>query len=275
MMDASLTRIVINFPALNIMSRAALKASKKLLRDFGEVEQLQVSRKGPGDFVSAADHRAETIIREELEKARKGCHFLLEESGAIEGGHSSNTRWIVDPLDGTTNFLHGLPHFCISIALEEHGEVIAGLTYDPILDEMFYAAKNMGAFLNERRIKTSLREKLPELLVATSRPHPQSDSSKHYEHEINRMHMLTMQVAAGRRMGSAALDLCYTAMGRFDLYVGIDLSPWDTAAGFIIAREAGAMATDLKGGDEFFENRTILVANEKLHQPILEFFKKP
>ncbi|MBA4117550.1 MAG: inositol monophosphatase [Candidatus Puniceispirillum sp.] len=255
------------------MARAALKAARKLVRDFGEVENLQVSRKGPGDFVTAADLRAEKILREELEKAKEGAGFLLEESGEVPAQPGMG-RWIIDPLDGTTNFMHGVPHFAISMAYEERGQVIAGLIYNPITDEMYYAAKGMGAYLNDRRLRVSARERLPDCLMAASRPHAQAEGSKSFAAELHKVAVVSSQVAGLRRMGSATLDLCYLAAGRYDLYVGLDLSPWDMAAGLLIAREAGAVVTDIYGKDDIFQTRSIVVANERVHTTTMALMKK-
>lgn len=272
-MSEHLPRLSIQFPLVTMMARAALKASRKLVRDFGEVENLQVSRKGPGDFVTAADLRAEKILRAELEKAKEGAGFLLEESGEVPAAPGLG-RWIIDPLDGTTNFMHGVPHFAISMAYEERGQVIAGLIYNPISDEMYYAAKGMGAYLNDRRLRVSARERLPDCLMATSRPHAQAAGSKAFASELHKVAVVSSQVAGLRRTGSATLDLCYLAAGRYDLYVGLDLSPWDMAAGLLIAREAGAVVTDIAGKDEIFETRSILVANERIHTATMALMKK-
>lgn len=264
MVDVALPRLAIQFPLLNIMSRAVIKASRKLVRDFGEVEQLQVSRKGPGDFVTTADLRAEKTLREELSKAKEGAGFLMEESGEI-AGEPGMGRWIIDPLDGTTNFLHGMPHFAISLAYEERDQIVAGLIYDPILDEMFYAVRGMGAYLNERRLRVSARERLNDVLMATSRPHAQSEGTKTFAHELHKTAVLSSQVAGVRRMGSATLDMCYAAAGRYDLYVGLDLCPWDLAAGMLIAKEAGAVVTDIYGKDQIIKSKSVMIANERIH----------
>jgi myo-inositol-1(or 4)-monophosphatase len=264
MVDVALPRLAIQFPLLNIMSRAVIKASRKLVRDFGEVEQLQVSRKGPGDFVTTADLRAEKTLREELSKAKEGAGFLMEESGEV-AGEPGMGRWIIDPLDGTTNFLHGMPHFAISLAYEERDQIVAGLIYDPILDEMFYAVRGMGAYLNERRLRVSARERLNDALMATSRPHAQSEGTKIFAHELHKTAVLSSQVAGVRRMGSATLDMCYAAAGRYDLYVGLDLCPWDLAAGMLIAKEAGAVVTDIYGKDQIIKSKSVMIANERIH----------
>ena len=244
----------------NVMSAAALKAARGLKRDFGEVEQLQVSVKGPGDFVSTADFKAEKTLRVELEKARPGFGFLMEESGASparDGRH----RWIVDPLDGTTNFLHGIPHWAISIGLERDGEIVAGLVYHPITDEMFWAEKGAGAYLNDRRLRVSARRKLEESLIGTGIPF-----SGHGDHErYLRTLGAVMGITTGaRRMGAASLDLAYVAAGRFDGYWEFGLKPWDMAAGLILVREAGGTIGGLTEGEPFATG-DILAANGALY----------
>ena len=197
---------------LNVMTRAVDKAARALKRDFGEVEQLQVSTKGPSDFVSNADLKAERILREELAKARPGYAFLAEESGATAGSDSEH-RWIIDPLDGTTNFLHGLPHFAISVALERAGELVAGVVYDPIKDEMFLAEKGGGAFLNDRRLRVSARKNLGESLLATGIPFRGHGGTEDFKRQLD----FAMNETAGvRRLGAAALDLAYVAAGRYE-----------------------------------------------------------
>ena len=230
---------------LNVMVGAATKAARGLKRDFGEVENLQVSRKGPADFVSAADRRAEEIIRAELEKARPGYGFLMEESGETRGGDPQH-RWIVDPLDGTTNFLHGIPLFAISIALERQGKLSAGLVYNPISDELFTAERGGGAFLNDRRLRVAARSHLADAVIATGMPFMGRGDQAVYLKELA---ALMPDVAGIRRFGAAALDLAWVAAGRFDGFWERGLSPWDVAAGLLILREAGGFATDLDGGE--------------------------
>jgi myo-inositol-1(or 4)-monophosphatase len=228
------------------MTRAAYKAARRLVRDFGEVEKLQVSRKGPGDFVSNADRQAEKTLYEELSKARPGYSFLMEESGKIAGDDPDN-RWIVDPLDGTTNFLHGIPHFAISIGLERKGQLIAGVVYDPIQDEMFAAEKGVGAFLNNTRIRVSSRRDLGDALVATGfklRNCKTADSAKDALQGIMRV---GPHVSNIRNQGATSLDLAYVAAGRFDGAWLNHFRLWDIAAAIVIIREAGGIATDLKG----------------------------
>ena len=242
---------------VHVMVQAAQKAARNLVRDFGEIEQLQVSRKGPGDFVSAADRRAEQVIRRELQKARPTFGFLMEESGTI-AGEDERRRWIVDPLDGTTNFLHGLPHFCISIALEENDEIIAGVIYDPLKDELFAAEKGVGAFMNDRRIRVSSRSDPALALVGTgiAGPSRAPDESNY----LAQLDAVAVRVAGVRRMGAAALDLAYVAAGRLDGFWEFGLKPWDLAAGIAILREAGGRVGRLEG-EPLFARGTFYAGN--------------
>ena len=247
----------------HVMSGAALKASRGLQRDFGEVEQLQVSVKGPGDFVSTADLKAEKTIRAELERARPGYGFLMEESGASRGGDGHH-RWIVDPLDGTTNFLHGIPHFAISIGLERDGEIIAGLVYQPIADQMYWAEKGAGAYLNDRRLRVSARRQLGDALIGTGIPFREHGDHRRYLAGL----AAVIGVTAGvRRMGVASLDLAYVAAGRFDGFWELGLKPWDIAAGMVLIREAGGSIGALSEG-EALESGDIVVANAHLYEPL-------
>ena len=256
--------------AINVMMRAADRAARGLKRDFGEVTNLQVSRKGPADFVSAADLRAEKILREELRKARPDYGLLMEESGAAVGKDSSGRRWIVDPLDGTTNFLHGLPHFAISVALEERGEVIAGLVYDPIKDERFFAERGSGAYLNDRRIRVSGRRGLPESLVATGIPFMGHGDRGLFKAELEEF----MRETAGvRRWGAASLDLAYVAAGRFEGFWETKLNAWDIAAGSLLVREAGGYVSDTRGRPLQLEEGTILAASDALHGSFVSLLK--
>jgi myo-inositol-1(or 4)-monophosphatase len=250
---------------INVMTRAADKAARRLKRDFGEVENLQVSKKGPADFVSAADLRAEQILREELGRARPGYGFLMEESGETKGDDGNERRWVVDPLDGTSNFLHGLPHFAISIALEERGEVVAGVIYDPFKDEMFTAERGTGAYLNNRRLRVSSRTRLDEALIATGAPYLGHGERAPFLEELD----LVLAATAGvRRWGAAALDLAYVAAGRFDGFWERGLSAWDTAAGIILVREAGGYVSEIDGRPFRGGGSSILAANDSLH-PVL------
>jgi myo-inositol-1(or 4)-monophosphatase len=249
---------------INVMARAADKAARGLKRDFGEVEQLQVSVKGPGEFVSNADLKAERVVREELRKARPGFGFLMEESGASPGSDKSH-RWIVDPLDGTTNFLHGIPHFAISIGLEQDGEIIAGLVFDPSKDEMFWAEKGAGAYLNDRRLRVSGRRQLDQALVATGLPFGERGDRAGYLLQLDAVMAATAGV---RRPGAAALDLAYVAAGRFEGFWEWGLAPWDVAAGMLLVREAGGYVSTVDGKGSALTGPSTLAANDHLHQPL-------
>jgi len=244
---------------INVMARAAEKAAKGLIRDFGEVEQLQPSRKGPADFVSAADLKAEKILRAELQKARPDFGFLLEESGEIAGRDKSH-RWIIDPLDGTTNFLHGLPFWAISIALERDGEIVAGMVYEPVRDEMFWAEKGGGAFINHQRLRVSGRRRLDEAVIATGMPFKGRGDVAAY---LPQLQAIMTETAGVRRFGAASLDLAYVAAGRFDGYWERGLNVWDIAAGAVLVREAGGVVTEPDGGD-FMKTGAILASNNAL-----------
>ena len=227
---------------LAVMLNAAQKAAKRLLRDFAEVEQLQVSVKGPGDFVSQADLRAEAILREELNRARPGCALLMEESGA-SGSEKWAWRWVVDPLDGTTNFLHGIPQWAISIGLEKRlpdggSDIVAGLIYAPAMDELFWAEKGGGAFLNDRRLRVSARRELKDAVFATGIPFAAASAAQRLAF-ARTLGLLMPQVAGIRRFGAAALDLAWVAAGRFDGFWELGLKPWDLTAGVLLVREAG------------------------------------
>ena len=254
---------------LNVMIKAAQRAGRSLKRDLGEVEQLQVSLKGPRNFVTAADRRAEEIVREELAKARPDYGFLGEEGGAHEGSDKTH-RWIVDPLDGTTNFLHGIPHFAISIALERNGAIVAGLVYNPANDDLFVAERGKGAFLNDQRLRVAGRQRLAEAVVACGLPHYGRGDLALGRSEI----AAAQQHFAGlRRFGAAALDLAWIAAGRFDAYWERDLSPWDMAAGVILIREAGGFVSDLDGHDAMLTKGHIAAGNETMHRELLKLLK--
>ena len=251
---------------ITVMTRAARKAAPRLRRDFGEVEQLQVSRKGPADFVSLADQRAEAAIVEELRTARPDWGMLLEEAGEI-AGNPDKPRWIVDPLDGTTNFLHGVPHFSISIAVEEKKpgggtEITQGLVYQPLTDETFWAEKGRGAWLNERRLRVSARKDLADCLIGTGIPHCGRGAPEEWAKIYN---AVGSQVAGIRRFGSAALDLAWVAAGRVDAYWERGLSPWDMAGGIALVREAGGFVSDFRGSDQGLAKGQVLAANDQLH----------
>src|SRR5712692_7787793 len=252
------------------MASAARKAARGLNRDFGEVEQLQVSVKGPSDFVSTADLHAERILKIELMRARPGYGLLMEESGATEGSDPHH-RWIVDPLDGTTNFLHGVPHFAISIALERDGEIVAGIVYEPTRDEMFWAEKGIGAYLNDRRLRVSARRQLGEALIGTGMPFGGRAERPGYLATLERVMAATCGV---RRLGAAALDLAYVAAGRYDGYWEFGLFPWDMAAGLLLVREAGGFVSDLAGGQNMMTGGGVLAANGHLHLPLAALLKE-
>jgi myo-inositol-1(or 4)-monophosphatase len=248
-------------PLLNVMSAAARKAARVLVRDFGEVEQLQVSRKGPADFVTIADTKSEKILRTELSKARPEFGLLLEEGGEIKGTDPQH-RWVVDPLDGTLNFLHGIPHFAISIALERAGEIVAGLIYDPLRDEMFFAEKGTGAFMNDRRLRVSGRTRLVDSLLATSIPF---HGRAHHPAYLQMLAAVVDTTAGVRRFGAAALDLAWVAAGRYDAFWETGLHPWDIAAGILIVREAGGYVSEVEGGHNMLQTGSVLAANDHLH----------
>src|SRR5580658_4500211 len=254
---------------LNVMIKAAHRAGRSLKRDLGEVEQLQVSVKGPGNFVTAADRRAEEIVYEELAKARPDYGFLGEEGGVREGSDKSH-RWIVDPLDGTTNFLHGIPHFAVSIALERNGAIVAGVTYNPANDELYTAERGKGAFLNDQRIRVAGRRKLADCVVACGLPHIGRG-----DHELSRAEMTEMQnrVAGLRRFGAASLDMAFVASGRLDGYWERNLQPWDMAAGQIIVREAGGTVSGLEGDDDPLKSGHVICGNEFVHAELVKILK--
>lgn len=258
-------------PNMNVMLRAAEKAAKSLLRDFGEVEQLQVSRKGPGDFVSAADRRAEDIIFNELQKARPDYGFLMEERGVVKGNDTEH-RFIIDPLDGTSNFLHGIPHWCISIGLEEKGEIIAGLIYAPVTDEMFRAEKGNGAFMRNKRLRVSGRNDLDSAMVATGAPSRKKEDQEQFIEEYKRIQALVPGI---RRMGAAALDMAYVAAGRCEIFWERNLKPWDIAAGQLIIKEAGGRVSDINSPSKSaLETGDVLATNAVLYNDFQKILKQ-
>jgi myo-inositol-1(or 4)-monophosphatase len=258
-------RIVSRSPNLNVMCHAAFNAARGLIRDYGEVEHLQVSRKGPGDFVSTADKKAEKSIYKDLKKARPTYGFIMEESGELPG--EEDYTWHVDPLDGTTNFLHAIPHFAISIGLQKGSEMIAGVIYDPIKDELFYAEKGGGAFLNERRLRVSARQSLTDALLVTGISLPSFDKKARSQFQSS-LECVMPYVTGVRRMGAASLDMAYVAAGRFEGYWENSISSWDVGAGIVLVREAGGYICDLNGGENPFETKSILATNQFLHQPL-------
>ena len=251
---------------ITVMIQAARKAARNVKRDYGEGDQLQVSHKGPADFVTAADIRTEKILTESLSNARPEYGFLSEELGEVKGT-DNNYRWIIDPIDGTTNFIHGIPHFAISIALEENGALIAGVIYEPINDQMFWAERGNGAWINDRRLRVSARKRMSESIFATGIPFLGRGDHKVFLRQIEAI----MAVSAGiRRFGSAALDLAYVAAGRFDGFWETNLKPWDIAAGILIVREAGGMVSGTKGREDMLATGCIVAANPYLHSELLE-----
>ncbi|MFZ5719811.1 MAG: inositol monophosphatase family protein [Pseudomonadota bacterium] len=250
---------------LKVMSDAARKAARGLNRDFGELAELQVAKKAPADFVSAADLKAEQVLFEALTKARPGYGFLGEERGMIEGTDKTHT-WIVDPLDGTTNFLHAIPHFAINIALQRDGAVVAAVTYNPVTNELFWAEKGKGCYVNDRRLRVAARQRLDEAVLATGIPF-----LGHGQHAkfLKELHQISQRVAGVRRFGSAALDLAWVAAGRFDGYWERDLKPWDLAAGVLLVTEAGGKVTDADGGEDVLSKGAAVAGNLDLHPQIL------
>tara|TARA_R110000782_G_scaffold78293_3_gene155867 strand:- start:54533 stop:55345 length:813 start_codon:yes stop_codon:yes gene_type:complete len=254
---------------LTVMERAARKAAPRLRRDFGEVEHLQVSRKGPADFVSIADKRAEQTLVEELQKARPDWGFLLEEGGEI-AGDPAKPRWIIDPLDGTTNFLHGIPHFAISIGVEEplangKREVTSGIIYQPITDESYWAEKNRGAWRHDQRLRVSARRDLGDALIATGIPFFGHGDIAQWTRIFG---AVAPSVAGIRRFGSAALDLAHVASGRYDGFWESGLQYWDVAAGILLVREAGGFVTDYRGGDQVVQRQEIIAGNDAIHSKL-------
>lgn len=247
---------------ITVMERACRKAAPRLRRDFGEVSQLQVSRKGPADFVSQADKAAEQTLVEALRQARPGFGFLLEEGGELPGEAPDSPRFIIDPLDGTSNFLHGIPHFAISIAVEHHGQILAALVYQPLTDESFWAERGRGAWLHNARLRVSGRRDLSEALIATGIPYKGHGDQPQFEKILNRV---IPQVAGVRRFGAASLDLAWVAAGRFDGFWEQGLEPWDVAAGLLLVREAGGFVSDFRGGERMIERAELVAGNDQLH----------
>ncbi len=251
------------------MAAAARKAGRALIRDFGEVEHLQVSLKGPANFVSAADKRAEEIIYAELSKARPTFGFLMEERGEVKGSDASH-KFVVDPLDGTTNFLHSIPLFAISIGLVKDGIPVAGVIYNPIFDEMYVAEKGQGAYLGQRRLRVAARKRLGEAVISCGIPHHERGDHERFRRELA---VLQKVVAGLRRTGAAAIDMAWVASGRFDAFWERDLSPWDLAAGIIIVQEAGGFVTDLDGGMDTLTKGSVVAGNHDIQSALLAAFK--
>jgi len=256
---------------MNVMTAAALKAGRGLKRDFGEVENLQVSVKGPGDFVTAADKRAEKTLFEELSRARPGYGFVMEEGGVVEGADKTHT-WHIDPLDGTTNFLHGLPIFAISIGLEREGQLVAGLVYNPATDDLFIAERGQGAWLNNTRLRVAARRNLADALITCGIP-PLNRAPGHARFQDELAHVMR-HAGNIRRLGSAALDLCFVAAGRCDAYWERGIMTWDMAAGIVLVREAGGFVTDADGGADMMASGTICCGNEFIHRRLLDILRE-
>jgi len=254
---------------INVMVNACRKASKNLIRDFGEVEKLQVSIKGPGDFVTMTDKKVEKILIDELQKARSNYSILSEEIGEIK--NDEEFKWIIDPIDGTSNFLHGIPHFGISVALEKNKEIICGIIFDPIKNEIFSTEKGNGSYLNNQRIRVSSRKKLEDCILFTGGPR---HASKNKEVTLEEYKKFSSKVFIPiRKMGSAALDMAYVAAGRCDGCWHRELHYWDIAAGILLVKEAGGFVTDFIGTDKYIENKTILAANSRINEAMIEVLK--
>ena len=251
------------------MVKACRKASKTVIRDFGEIENLQVSIKGPGDFVTNCDKKVEKILIDELLKARPSYSILSEEIGEINNDDSF--KWIIDPIDGTSNFLHGVPHFAISVGLEHNKEIICGIIYDPIKDEMFTAEKGNGSYLNNQRMRVSSRSKLEDCMIFTGGP---KRDAKNRELALKEYYKFSIKVLTPiRKLGSASLDMAYVAAGRCDGFLQRNLNYWDVAAGIILVKEAGGFVTDFNGENEYIQNKTILATNAKINEEMIEVLK--
>ena len=260
----------LNSPQINLIIKACMKASRSLIRDFGEIENLQVSTKGPGDFVTSADKRTEKILINELQKAHPDYGIITEETGII---NKSNTykRWVIDPIDGTMNFLNGIPQFAISIGYEEKGEIICGVIFNPIINEMFVAEKGNGAYLNNSRIRVSNKKKIKDALLVTGGPKGASKiKNKIFSEYIN----VSNNVSNVRKFGSAALDMAYVACGRFDGYWQRELNYWDIAAGIIILKEAGGFVNFFEEDSNNPLKKNIIAGNSYIHDQLLDLISK-
>ena len=255
---------------LNIMIKAAEKASKSIIRDFGEVEKLQVSKKGPYDFVTKTDKQVEKVLIEELSKIKKNYSFLSEEIGTIKNKDKENV-WIIDPIDGTTNFLHGIPHFAISLALENKNEIICGIVFDPIKNELFSAEKGNGSYLNNQRMRVSARKKLQDCIIFTGGPRQNHENKEMCMDEYKKFSSKVLIPI--RKMGSASLDMAYVAAGRCDGFWQRNLNYWDIAAGVLLVKEAGGYVTDFDGQDKYVENKTILANNSRISEEMIKVLK--
>jgi len=256
---------------INVMVNACRKASKPIIRDFGEIEKLQTSVKGPGDFVTMTDKKVEEILIEELRKARPKYSVLSEEIGEIKNDDSEDFKWIIDPIDGTSNFLHGIPHFAISLALENKKEIICGIVFDPIKNEIFSAEKGNGAYLNNQRMRVSARKKLKDCLIVTGGPRQNHQNKEVCMEEYKKFSSKVLIPI--RKMGSASLDMAYVAAGRCDGFWQRNLNYWDIAAGILLVKEAGGYVTDFLGKDKYIENKTILATNSRIGEEMIEVLK--
>lgn len=261
---------------MNVMTAAVLKAARPLPRDFGEVERLQVSRKGTANFVTVADRRTEKTLREELQKARPAFGFLMEEGGEIVGKDPEH-RWVIDPIDGTTNFIHAIPYFCISVALEKiiapgKSEILAAVIYDPIHNEMFTAEKGQGAYVNDKKLAVSRRDDFSEALFGTGSPR---FGSPNYDLSNRMLHTVREKAAGIRFCGAAALDLAYVAAGRFDGYWHTGLQRWDMAAGMLLIQEAGGVVSSIHADENPLDSGTVCAANRLLHPALLNMLRVP
>jgi len=256
---------------INVMVNACRKASKHIIRDFGEIEKLQTSVKGPGDFVTMTDKKVEEILIEELRKARPKYSVLSEEIGEIKNDDSEDFKWIIDPIDGTSNFLHGIPHFAISLALENKKEIICGIVFDPIKNEIFSAEKGNGAYLNNQRMRVSARKKLKDCLIVTGGPRQNHQNKEVCMEEYKKFSSKVLIPI--RKMGSASLDMAYVAAGRCDGFWQRNLNYWDIAAGILLVKEAGGYVTDFLGKDKYVENKTILATNSRISEEMIEVLK--
>ena len=255
---------------INVMHKASVAASRRMMRDFGEVENLQVTRKGAADFVSQADITAERTIQEELEKARPDWGFIMEEGGEIQASDSAAPRWIVDPIDGTTNFLHGIPHFAISIAVRDNGKIIAGTVYDPCRHEFYFAETGKGAYLNDRRIRVSGRRSMADCLFATGIPFLGRGTAETDAKFLKEMNAVMQSSSGVRRFGSAAFDLAFVAAGRYDGFWERGLSLWDIAAGVLLVREAGGLVSDFASRDKALVTGDVVACNGAMHASLLK-----
>lgn len=256
-------------PLMNVMVSAVMKATKSLRRDFNELEKLQVAKKGPADFVTVADKRVEGELVRELKATRPSFGFILEEGGELN--ERAPEKFVIDPIDGTTNFLHGIPHFATSVAAVRDQEIIAGLIYSPITEELYWAEKGQGAYLNDSRIRVSSRRRMEESLFATGIPFLGREGHREFLSDAAEV----MKISSGiRRMGAASLDLAYVAAGRFDGYWEEGLNSWDIAAGILLVREAGGYVTDIKGGSDMLKTGGVIAANDQLHAPLERVIKR-